>query len=659
MRSSTSGRPTSRASSRIQGPRAATGSRGVPAGPRTAAVALGVAAGASGSILSLLAFSSWWPPRLAWAVHAAAPPDGGWFGGWSARLRTAASLQGSALSAALWVAAGLALLALAAGVLHVGLSLLSDAAKRQPEWALQAALGASERRLRRERTAEGLELAATAAAMAVLLGGTGRLLLRRLAAPVLSFTSGAHAAVAAEGLPGALLLLAVLVLVVLFALPGAARREVLRHPARLIDQLTGPRTGGGTGLSSGAGGKGGWLLATAQVGAAVVVTVAALLLVRGAPSVAADARAYPDATDTLLLRVRLPEGTASAQLWGDVRDRLLALPGVREAAVSSPGALLGLGPVDRVTADCPWCSAGGLAAGLTFGLVRFEAVGPGFFDFLRGPGAPDATSRSGRGSRSAPAFASDGPAAGTAVVDRAFRSRLFQGRDPAGRSLWLPDRTPMLEPGIPVAGVVDAPRAVGLGSGGAVVPTLYLSAIDHPPAVADVALRLDPGRDPLASGEAARRAIAAGAPRSGLRVLGTLASLLDRRVQVVRWLAGLTAALALLCLLLAVHAVATTLAARVRARTAELALRRAVGARRRHVIGMVAADAGRLVAAGTAAGSVLATGVERGLPLLVRGVTPLPAAGILALAAGLALLALGTATVAAWRATRVHPAALL
>jgi hypothetical protein len=74
---------------------------------------------------------------------------------------------------------------------------------------------------------------------------------------------------------------------------------------------------------------------------------------------------------------------------------------------------------------------------------------------------------------------------------------------------------------------------------------------------------------------------------------------------------------------------------------------------------MVAADAGRLVAAGTAAGSVLATGVERGLPLLVRGVTPLPAAGILALAAGLALLALGTATVAAWRATRVHPAALL
>jgi len=653
MRSWARGKPTSPASSRIGGRRRA------PAGPRPAAVALGLAAGASGSILGLLALTSWWPPRLAWAVRAATPPDGGWFGGWSLDLRTAAELQGSALSAALWVAGGLALLALAAGVLHLGLSLLSDAAERQSEWALRAALGASERRLRRERAVQGLTMAATAAAIALPLGWAGRVALRRLAPPLLAFGTGAHAWGAPAGLPAALLLVAVLAAVVVVALPGAARREILRHPARRIGDLAGPRTGGGTGLSAGAGGTAGWLLAAAQVGAAVVVTVAALLLVRGAPAVAADARAYPDATDTLLLRVRLPAGPVSARVWTDVRRRLLALPGVSQASVSSPGALLGLGPVDRVAADCPWCSAGGLAAGLMFGLVRYEAVGPGFFDLLQGRRALDGTARSGRGDQAPPGPAPDSPAAGTALVDRAFRSRLFQGRDPEGRRLWLPDQTPKLEPGVPVAGTVEVPHPVGLGTGGAAVPTLYVSALDHPPSEADVAFRVEPGHDPRASGEAALRAVADAAPGSRATVLGTLSGLLDGRVRVVGWLAGLTTALALVCLLLAVHAVAATLAARVRARRAELGLRRALGARRLHIARLVAADAGKLVAMGAAAGAVVVAGLERALPLLVRGVTPLPAVSMLGLAVGLATLALGTASAAAWRATRPRPASVL
>ncbi|MDP2529719.1 MAG: FtsX-like permease family protein [Candidatus Palauibacterales bacterium] len=632
------------------------GGRGSAAtgGPRTAAAALGLAAGASGSVLGLLALASWWPPRLAWAVRAATPPDGGWFGGWSPDLRTAASLQGSALSAALGVAAGLALLALAAGFLHVCLSLLSDAVERQPEWALRAALGASERRLRRERLAEGLELAATAAAVAVPLGWAGRLALRRLAPPVISFVSGAHAPDAHAGLPAALFLAVVCAGVVLAALPGAARREILRHPARRIADLVGPRTGGGRGVSAGAGGAAGWLLAAAQVGAALIVTVAALILVRGAPAVAADARAYPDATDTLLLRVRLPEALASAEVWTDVRRRLLDLPGVEQAAVSSPGALLGLGPVDRVASDCPWCTGGGMFTGVMFGLARYEAVGPGYFDLLRGHGTAAA-----RGRRGAALPAPAGPERGTVTLDRAFTGRLFQGRDPAGRTVWLADRRAKLDPGLPVGATVDVPRPVGLGTGGAAVPTLFVSALDRPPSEADVALRVEPGIDPRGSGEAALRSVAEAAPGSRAEALGTLAGLLDGRVRVVGWLAGLTAALSLVCLLLAVRAVAATLNARVRARRAEIGLRRALGARRLHVARLVAADAGRLVAVGTAAGVLIATGVERGLPLLVRGVAPLSPATILGLALGLACLALGTAALAAWRVTGDEPARAL
>jgi cell division protein FtsX len=556
----------------------------------------------------------------------------------------------------MWVAAGLAFLALAAGFLHVCLSLLSDAVERQPEWALRAALGASERRLRRERLAEGLELAATAAAVAVPLGWAGRLALRRLAPPAISFVSGTHAPGAHAGLPAALLLVVVSAGVVLAALPGGARRELLRHPARRIADLVGPRTGGGRGVSAGAGGAAGWLLAAAQVGAALVVTVAALILVRGAPSVAADARAYPDATDTLLLRVRLPGARASAEVWTDVRRRLLELPGVEQAAVSSPGALLGIGPVDRVASDCPWCTGGGMFTGVMFGVARYEAVGPGYFDLLRGHGTTAAPARGHRGT--APPSPT-GPARGTVAVDRAFTGRLFQGRDPVGRTVWLADRTAKLDPGLPVGATVDVPRPAGLGTGGAAVPTLYVSALDRPPSVADVALRVQPGVDPRGSAEAALRSVAEAAPGSRAEALGTLAGLLAGRVRVVGWLAGLTAALCLVCLLLAVRAVAATLNARVRARRAEIGLHRALGARRLHVARLVAADAGRLVAAGTASGVVIATGVERGLPLLVRGVDPLSPATILGLAVGLTCLALGTAALAAWRVTGEEPATAL
>jgi hypothetical protein len=637
MPSWASGRRTSRASRlALVDPRAGS--------PPAAAVAVGLAAGASCSLLGFLGVATWWPPRLIWAIRALAPPGGGWFSGWSSSARTVASLQGAALDTALWVAAGLALLVLAAGLLHLCLSLLTEAAARRSEWALRAALGATAGRLRRERALQGVALAGIAGSLGLVLGRTGRGALGRLIPPDLS--TGAARGSAAVGLPAALLLAAASLALVGIALVGGPRRDLLRDPARRLAGLVGPRTGGGSGIRGGAEGPAGWLLAAAQVGAAVVVAVAALLLARGAPRAAADAHAYPDAVDTLVLRVALPPGADRGRAWSAMRRRLLSLPGVAQAAVSSPGALLGLGPVDDVAADCPWCVFGGTPTPISFGRVRYLAVGPGFFDLL--------------GSESVPGAAAREPPAngrGTAFVDPVFAARLFQGGEPSGRSVWLADQRPLLEAGVRVAGTAAAPHPIGVGAGGRPVPTLYLSTLDHPPEVADVALRVGHGLDPRTLRGPALGNVSAAAPGSRTEVLGTLAELLDGRVATIRWLGRLTIGFAVLCGLLAFYSVTATLGDRIRAREAELALRRAVGARRRDIARLVTADAGRLVAAGTAAGCVVAASLDRGLPLLVRGVTPLPAGTVLAIAGSLACAAVGAAALSARRVTGRPPGA--
>lgn len=613
MRSWASARRTSRASS-------------LPAGrARAAAVALGLAGGAATSVLGFLAVARWWPPRLAWAIRPLSPPAADWLSSWSPDARSVAAIQTGALDASLAVAAGLALLLLCAGLLHLVLLLLAEGAEMEPEWALRAALGATNRRLRRERLARGIGLALVAGSIGLGLGAGGRALLRHLAPAALAFR-GAMGGAALWTLAGsaAAVIAATRVL--------SPKRRLVRRPAGWLGELAGPRTGGsGSGIVTGPGGPLGWTLAAGQVAAAVIVGTAALLLVRGAPRAAGDASAYPYASDTLLFRVRLGAGSPRAAAWSAVRRNLLSIGGVRQAAVSSPGALLGLGPLDRVGADCPWCSSGEVYMLYTFGRARHVAVGPGFFDLAGWSVSPGGGAAAGA------------PPPGHVVVDPVFRARLFQGRDPTGRQVWTGRQRAGWDPGAPVAGVVRAPPPTGLGAGGRPEAAIYFPALEHAPGVADVAIRAEPGVGMDLLRDTAAGRVAAAAPGSRVRVLGRLDRLLDERGAPIRWLAGITAGLALLCLLLASRSVADALSARVRARAAELGLRRAVGARRRDVLRLVLADAGRLVAAGTAAGVIFAASLDRGLPLLVGGVTPLPATALLGVAAVMAAVAFGAA----------------
>jgi len=93
----------------------------------------------------------------------------------------------------------------------------------------------------------------------------------------------------------------------------------------------------------------------------------------------------------------------------------------------------------------------------------------------------------------------------------------------------------------------------------------------------------------------------------------------------------------------------------VRAALPELAVRRAVGARRRHVIGFVLARAVAVAIAGVLLGRWLGLVVSGLLPTVLTGVPP---ARIVEPALALLVAALAGALIPAWQASRASPALL-
>jgi putative ABC transport system permease protein len=90
-------------------------------------------------------------------------------------------------------------------------------------------------------------------------------------------------------------------------------------------------------------------------------------------------------------------------------------------------------------------------------------------------------------------------------------------------------------------------------------------------------------------------------------------------------------------------------------RTRELSVRMALGARRAQVIGLVLGGAGRLLAAGIAAGLLLTVAMARVFRTVLFGVSPVDGPTLSAAVGVLALVGLGAAAVPAWRAATIDP----
>ena len=556
------------------------------------------------------------------------PPSGS---GWSPAAESIAQAQDRGVDALLRTLGGGTLLVLAIACSTLAILLLARATARRAEMALRATLGAPRRRVLRQLLAEGGSLAVAGTLLGLLLAAAGIGLLRA------SWPEGLPAWLGfAAGVPAVALGL---------ALPALATLGFVLAPARAATRrnLHGELVVGARATAGRHEGQLRNLLVIVAVAVSLVLLTGAGLLLRSFNAHEGAGGRGIDARDTLTMQLDLSgeQAPARAELFGRVLTRVGAVPGVQAESLSSTGAWTGLGVADRVTTICGACSRGMMLLPVVHGTARHHEVSPGFF---KAHGVPLLRGRE---------FASvDRPgAASTAVINETFAYRLFPNGEPMGKKIQVRGTWHT------VVGIVRDVRTRGLGSGTEPVPAVYLSALQHPPRVAGLAVRTTGA--PLEISPAVTAAVqTAGAPQLPQQI-ETMEQHLARFRAPLRWFAGIFAVLAGLAVLLAAHGLFGVITFTVQQRTREIGIRMALGAKARDVVGMIVRQSGRLVRLGLIPGLIGALSLARLLQFMFYGVRPLDPVvygGVAALLAGVALFA---SVLPARRAVRVDPVVVL
>ena len=161
--------------------------------------------------------------------------------------------------------------------------------------------------------------------------------------------------------------------------------------------------------------------------------------------------------------------------------------------------------------------------------------------------------------------------------------------------------------------------------------------------------------DPLALAGAVRRAVTEVDPKQPVAVFTTLSGLVSQSTAARSFNMTLVGAFALLALGLAVVGIYGVTAYAVQQRTREIGVRLALGAARRHVLGLVLVETGAMAGLGIVIGFVGALGVTRVLGSLLYDVSVTDSATFVVTTLVLAGAALLAALLPALRAARIDP----
>lgn len=517
---------------------------------------------------------------------------------------------------------------------------------RRRDLATRLALGADARQLARHLLAEAAIVVGLGVALALAVASSGLALLRRLAPATLPRLD----AVRIDGPIVALVLL--LAVATAFALAAvAARRALSWNVERELREGAAAVAGGG---------RRHWLrrLPVAFQAAAAVVLLSGVALV-GASLLRLLAVAPGFRVDGVTAVEMFPAG---ARDEASIARRALALSAFAERLAGLPGApaaglvsslplaadpangtfaeLVGATPPPARMEDFDALFHGG---NVPTGNATYLVASEGYFGAL---GIP---LRAGRLFTSADTR----EAPHVALVSESVARTTWPGESALGRRIEFGNMDGDTRP-LTVVGVVADVHQSALGDGP--TPAIYVSFRQRPQAVSSwtvVAASSSP-----AAAEAIRSWIRADFPEAPTRVRtleGVLAeSLADRRLLIL-----LLAVFAAAALGLAAAAVFASVALAVAARTRDYAVRLALGARRQQVVRHALASGFAPVAAGVAAGALVALAGARALRSLLFGIEPRHAPAFL-LAATLVLAA---AALAAWlparRAARLDPATAL
>jgi len=419
----------------------------------------------------------------------------------------------------------------------------------------------------------------------------------------------------------------------LLTVVAAALLYPLQHGVRVVADLHGEHvTARGPLLAAQSA------LAVLQLVVLLVVTYGcALVLESGVPAVPSPAKTpYPDSLVVTSLRWSGPD--ASSPL---ARSRAYARldAALRGGVVGSPDAWLGMGKRLDVLSLCGDCYIGLNMVPMLAATVRVVAVSPKALTRMR-LGIVRGRDLARADSLGAPRVA---------VLNGVAADRLFTGGDPLGKRVQASFRE---EDDWIVVGVTRTITARGLGTGGG-EPIVFVPLLQQPPEVAEVALR----RDELAS---LRAALATTPDARLVPVLGASVALTRRIADFdapLGWFAGLLAVLAAAAMLVAVVALESVMTQIVVVRARDIAVRMALGASPLRILGWVAARSLRITGVGAMIGVSLARWLGEAMRADVMGSETGDLALLGALAVGFAALGVAASTRAAWRATRIQPAA--
>jgi putative ABC transport system permease protein len=520
----------------------------------------------------------------------------------------------------LLAAVGLVLLLACANVAHL---LLARSIDRRREIAVRSALGAGRRRLARQLFTESLALALVGGGAGVLLAAWGVRIITRLgptSVPRLTEVSMDWRAL------GAALACAIVAAVLAGSAPifSAARQRAL-DGLRERSATRGP----GTRRVQGA-------LIAGEAAIAVIVVVVAVLLgesflrLRGV-----DPGFRPDRV--LSFRVSLPAvrytSEARSAFIEQSLTRLASLPGVEAT-----------GTIDSLPlADDRQGTSFAIEGGPAFPTGReprmhISIAGPGYFEAMRFRVLDGRTFEMRDRAGAEPVV----------MINETLARQYFPGSSPVGRVIRI-----AMNYGTPrtIIGVVNDERHDSLS----VVPVAgaYLPVLQFSWAQQAFVVRTLSRPEDLA--EAARRTIRELDPAVAVFDLTTMEQVVSASVAAPRFATLLLALFALVALALAGVGVYGVTSHSVSARTAEIGVRMALGARAGDVMRTLLARSLALAALGIVVGLSCAVGLSRILETLLFGVTPTSphvygaAGGIVAAAAALACW------IPARRATTVDP----
>jgi putative ABC transport system permease protein len=517
-----------------------------------------------------------------------------------------------------------ALLVLLIACVNIANLLLARATARRYELGVRLALGASRGRLARQLLIESLILAVLGAIGGLLIARwSSQALVAQLSTPVqqialdLSFDWRVMAFTATV----ALVTVSIFGTVPAFRSTRIAPLDVLQGRAQ-------------AGSSSGAGMRGlatvAGSLVIVQIALSLALVIGAALLVRSFAHLASVPLGFdPDrvlVVDVDTERVRT-DAAGRMRLFQRILDAVRGVPGVAYAGGSI------WTPVD-----------GGRRMGDSQSRIAFNFVTPGWFP------AYGTTFRAGRDFTERDTAGSPP----VVVVNHAFVRAFMPGESPLGKTIPHPRSRP--EVLRTVVGVVD--DAVFDSQREGIQPIVYLPVAQSgggPGGRTALSLGVRP-----AEGAPMQLGASVGAALDGVdpNVSFSFVLLEDhvqasvRQERLVAMLSGFFGALALVIAALGLYGVTSYT---VNRRVTEIGVRRALGAQRAHVLGLVLGQSLALTSVGIGVGLACAVAVTRSLRGLLFGLTPLDPATFIGVAVLFAIVATLAALLPAHRATKVDP----